>query len=416
MKTIIVRRPRAASRAFDGPVGMELAPDGERVAAAVAAETSVSVDDLSVDDRADLDASHEFLTADPMPLQLIEPVGGQGDGPPPPPPPSDDAKYADFIEDDGHGGKAAWGIVATGAAASAFTGAGVPVAVLDTGIDHEHPAFAGVNLVRRNFTTAPDADVNGHGTHCAGTIFGRDVDGIRIGVARGVTQAFIAKVLPGDSGDLVDALKWAFDSGARVASMSLGFDFQTVARRLRDERGLPEPAAINTALTNFRANIAMFDALMGLFRAQALQQPGMVIVAATGNASERKGAPPYTIDIGSPAAAFGVVGIGALARSSAGLVVADFSNTTPRICAPGVEVLSARKGAKDLVTKDGTSMACPHVAGLAALYWDQALHVGGQAKAEAVAGRLAASAFANSAKLAPGSRAIDVGEGLPSAP
>ena len=56
--------------------------------------------------------------------------------------------------------------------------------MLDTGIDSAHKAFESVTLIRQNFTTdADDSDTHGHGTHCAGTIFGRDVDGTRIGVA-----------------------------------------------------------------------------------------------------------------------------------------------------------------------------------------------------------------------------------------
>ena len=69
------------------------------------------------------------------------------------------------------------------------------VAVLDTGIDPNHVAFNGVNLTRRNFTAEGDDDLHGHGTLCAGTIFGRDVNGLRIGVARGVSDAIIGKVL-----------------------------------------------------------------------------------------------------------------------------------------------------------------------------------------------------------------------------
>ena len=82
---------------------------------------------------------------------------------------------------------------------STWTGEGVTVAVLDTGIDSKHPAFAGVDIVEKDFTGTGNGDRQGHGTHCAGTIFGRDVDGKRIGVARGVKRALIGKVL-GDEG------------------------------------------------------------------------------------------------------------------------------------------------------------------------------------------------------------------------
>ena len=75
----------------------------------------------------------------------------------------------------------AWGIQAVGADRSPFSGDGVRVAVLDTGIDASHPAFDGVELVQRNFTSESDEDLDGHGTHCAGTIFGHDISGKRIG-------------------------------------------------------------------------------------------------------------------------------------------------------------------------------------------------------------------------------------------
>ena len=79
-----------------------------------------------------------------------------------------------------------------------LTGAGVRVAVLDTGIMPTHAAFENMSLKMRNFAGENVDDANdgqGHGTHCAGTIFGRDVDGIRIGVARGVEDVLIGKVL-----------------------------------------------------------------------------------------------------------------------------------------------------------------------------------------------------------------------------
>ncbi len=103
--------------------------------------------------------------------------------------------------------------------------------MLDTGIDANHPAFAGVQLVQRNFTEEPPQDLHGHGSHCAGTIFGRDVAGTRIGVARNIKRALIGKVLGeggGSSATLARAIHWALEEGAHVISMSLGIDFPPV--------------------------------------------------------------------------------------------------------------------------------------------------------------------------------------------
>ena len=413
MKTIVVRNPA-------GAIALEAAPSsilvggagGEELASAVAEETTVTVEDLSETERAELDASPEFLTASPMKLRLIRPVPADG------PDAGAQAEHDAFVENDASGNRTAWGVLAIGAAGSQLTGRDVPVAVLDTGIDKAHPAFDGVDLIRENFTDESDDDTDGHGTHCAGTIFGRDVAGIRIGVARGVTRAFIAKVIPAGSDALIAALNWAAQQGARVASMSLGYDFPDWVRELRDEHGIPEPAAISMALRDFRANIASFDALMGLFRAQALAGGGMVVIAASGNESERTLPPPrrpYTISASPPSAANGVIAVGALGRSAAGLRVAEFSNTSPQLAAPGVGILSALAGTQGLVAENGTSMACPHVAGLAALYWDQGLHgVGGAPGPDAIVNRLIGRA--QTARLAPGFTRGDVGEGLPVAP
>jgi subtilisin family serine protease len=126
-------------------------------------------------------------------------------------------------------GSASWGISVVGADASPFDGSGVVVSVLDTGIDAGHVAFHGVNITQEDFTGSGNGDAHGHGTHCAGTVFGRDVNGIRIGVERGVKRALIGKVLDANGGGTSDmifkAINWASEEGAQVISMSLGFDF-----------------------------------------------------------------------------------------------------------------------------------------------------------------------------------------------
>ena len=134
-----------------------------------------------------------------------------------------------------------WGISAVRADVSAFAGTGVVVSVLDTGIDATHPLFQGVNIQQEDFTGGGNGDRDGHGTHCAGTIFGRDVNGVRIGVARGVTTALIGKVL-GDNGGgssemIFRAIQWAVEEGAHVISMSLGFDFPGLVAKMQNRGG-----------------------------------------------------------------------------------------------------------------------------------------------------------------------------------
>ena len=137
--------------------------------------------------------------------------------------------------------------------------------MLDTGIDASHPAFAGVELVQKDFTGEGDGDGHGHGTHCAGTIFGRDVENMRIGVARGVERAVIGKVLGsnggGSSDEIIRAMLWALDEGANVLSMSLGMDFPGYVDQLVRE-GMPANLATSRALEAYRANVQLFDTLL----------------------------------------------------------------------------------------------------------------------------------------------------------
>lgn len=266
-----------------------------------------------------------------------------------------------------------WGIAAVKADTSVFTGDGVVVAVLDTGIDKAHPAFAGVNIVEQDFGGSGNGDRQGHGTHCAGTIFGRDVEGTRIGIARGVKKALIGKVLDDNGGGssemIFRGIQWALDQGAHVISMSLGFDFPGSVKRM-ERSGLPTEAAVSNALEAYRSNLRFFDALMQMVKAQAAFRDTAVVVAASGNESRRTGAPPYTVAASLPAAAESVVAVGAIGRDAAGkFAIAPFSNTLPQIAAPGVDILSARVGG-GLRSLSGTSMACPHVAVVTALWWE----------------------------------------------
>lgn len=358
------------------------------------AHTTVETANLSPADRKALEDSPQHLVADEMQLELIKSVA---------------TPQGEILASTNSDNSIAWGIEAVEAHSSSFNGQGVSVAVLDTGIDASHPAFAGVNIVERNFTAQPDGDQDGHGTHCAGTIFGRDVDGKRIGVAPGVTQAFIAKVIPAGTAALVNALNWAFAQNAHVASMSLGIDFPGFVKRQVEQRGLDIRAATSIALTQYRANLAVIDAQLAMFKAQELgSNTGMVVVAATGNESKR---PNYTIAAAPPSAGINVVSVGALSKQQNGFGIANFSNTNPIVAAPGVDILSARAGVGDLITMSGTSMACPHVAGIAALYWHEALMgLSGQANASMVAARVAV----NTKQI--GISRQDVGNGLAISP
>ena len=268
----------------------------------------------------------------------------------------------------------AWGITAVKAAASPFDGTGVVVAVLDTGIAKQHPAFAGVKLVEKDFTGDGNGDTHGHGTHCAGTIFGRDVAGTRIGVARGVKKALIGKVL-GDSGGgsdaIVSAITWAVEQGANVISMSLGIDFPGYVEQLITQRNLPPELATTVALEGYRQNVLLFERLAALIRAREAFGETTLIIAAAGNESRRDEDADFEIACSPPAVSEGLISVAALGQDGNKFVVAPFSNTNVLVSGPGVGVQSAAHSG-GLVGMSGTSMATPHVAGVAAL-WMQRL-------------------------------------------
>lgn len=305
-----------------------------------------------------------------------------------------------------------WGVEAVKAHTSPFTGEGVVVAVLDTGINPNHVAFQGVQLVRRNFTQDSDDDQHGHGTHCAGTIFGRDVNGLRIGVARGVTKAIIGKVLGsggGSSGTLVTAINWAYENGANVVSMSLGIDFTKFVDNMVGQ-GVPIRAATSIALEQYRANVNLFSSLTLLLEQASSFSQAAIIVAASGNESAR---PQYEVAVSPPAAGDGMISVGALQRLASGnFSVAEFSNTQCNLSGPGVDVVSAWIGGHTaLHAISGTSMATPHVAGCAALWAQQQKRSTGVLTFQNLAAKILASA-----NFIPGASFDDIGNGMVQAP
>jgi subtilisin family serine protease len=308
-----------------------------------------------------------------------------------------------------------WAMESIGALGTTWDGSGVKVAVLDSGIDANHPAFSGLDITSKDFTDTGIMDVNGHGTHCAGTLFGRDVEGRRIGVARGVTQALIGKVLDDDGYGTTDSLyagiSWALHSGANVISLSMGLDFPGEVRE-RTDAGWPVELATSRALEAYRANIRLFDSLMAMIRAIEEFTGGALLVAASGNESRGDLDPDFRIAASLPAAAQGVVSVAACAHGPSGLSIAPFSNTMPSITAPGVGIESAQIGG-GLISLSGTSQACPHVAGVAALWW-QALSQQEWSRASLVRSNLIARA--RSDRFSEGTRPIDMGVGLVSAP
>lgn len=239
-----------------------------------------------------------------------------------------------------------WGLQATGAAVSSRTGEGVGVAVLDTGLDRTHPDFADREIAAESFVVGEDpGDGHGHGTHCVGTACGsRDASPPRYGVAPGAA-IFAAKVLNdsgrGTDGDILAGIEWAMAQRCRVASLSLGAP--TVPGQ--SYSGAFEKAG-RRALEN-----------------------GTLIVAAAGNDSARDAG--LVRPVSHPANCPSIVAVAALDTQ---LGVATFSNrgTNPAggqidIAAPGVAVHSSWLMPARYRAINGTSMATPHVAGIAAL-------------------------------------------------
>src|SRR3954451_2172430 len=235
--------------------------------------------------------------------------------------------------------------------AAGFDGTGTTVAVLDTGYDPTHPDLQAKGTDSTN--SPSDAAIvygNGHGPHVASTVAGTGAasDHLRRGVAPGA-HLIIGKVLSsqgfGDDSWVLAGMQWAVQHHADVVSMSLGGD--------ADDGTSPLARAIDDLS-------ATSDTLF---------------VVAAGNA----GSAPSTVS--SPGSADAALTVGAVDRND---VMAPFSSRGPRllngglkpeVVAPGVDITAARASGTSLgptvdefyTTISGTSMATPHVAGLAAI-------------------------------------------------
>jgi subtilisin family serine protease len=399
---IVLRTPDAEPRKYGMPAaGARRRTRGASSvdAAEPRAVPTVEIGDLTPRAAADLTRKKDVVCLAPVfPMRLVAPIKRTPDA---------GAAMRETV----------WGVQAVGAQTSAFTGAGITVAVLDTGIDADyenHPAFKGVTVTTKNFTDDGPHDDDGHGTHCAGTILGRDVNGQRIGVARGVTKLLVGKVLGntgGGSDRIIEAIQWAVRKGAHIISMSLGMDFPGFVEGLV-EKGVPTALATSMALDGYRANLRLFESLASFVAAQEAFATSTLLVAAAGNESRRDENPEFQISVSPPAVVEGFVSVAAVGQDPKGYVVAPFSNVGARIAAPGVNIKSAQLGG-GLMSLDGTSMATPHVVGVAAL-WAEKLAQTGQLKGRLLADRLVGTATITG--MAPGATFLDIGAGLVQAP
>ncbi|MFE7957778.1 S8 family serine peptidase [Streptomyces sp. NPDC057413] len=240
--------------------------------------------------------------------------------------------------------------------AAGYTGKGVKIAVLDTGVDATHPDLKSQVVAAKNFSTAKDAtDHFGHGTHVASIAAGTGAKsgGKFKGVAPGA-QILNGKVLDdngsGDDSGILAGMEWAAQQGADIVNLSLG-GYDT-----------PDIDPLEAEVDKLSAD------------------KGILFAIAAGNEGPES--------IGSPGSADAALTVGAVDGKDK---LADFSSTGPRVgdgaikpdvTAPGVDITAAAaKGSvidqevgenpAGYLTISGTSMATPHVAGAAALLKQQ---------------------------------------------
>jgi len=230
-----------------------------------------------------------------------------------------------------------------------YRGAGIKIAVVDTGLDAAHPDFAGRVVAGASFVGGDYGDENGHGTHVAGIVAG---DGSVLGGKyRGVapeSQIYVSRVLDrngsGSMSGVMAGVEWAVDQKVDVMNLSLGGALSSDGQ----------------------------DALS--LTCNAAVAEGIVVCVAAGNAG------PGSKTVGSPGAAADVITIGAvdrddgMARFSSRGPTAD-GRTKPDVCFPGTDIVAARASGTSMgsptsdryTAASGTSMATPHASGLAAL-------------------------------------------------
>jgi subtilisin family serine protease len=233
-----------------------------------------------------------------------------------------------------------------------YTGKGMAVAVLDSGVDAKHPDLAG-RVTSKNFTEGPGDDQAGHGTHVASTIAGNGAasGGKYKGVAPEATvlAGKVCTVRTCPESSILAAMQWAaVEQGAKVINMSLG------------SRNSPSIDPLEEAVNTLT------------------ERTGALFVIAAGNSGPADGS------VESPGSADAALTVGAVDKSDQ---LANFSSRGPRlgdqgikpdITAPGVDIAAARASGTEIGTPvadfpeqytriDGTSMAAPHVAGAAAL-------------------------------------------------
>ena len=246
-----------------------------------------------------------------------------------------------------------WGVQATRVSTSSRTGRGVRVAVLDTGFDVRHPDFIGRTITTQSFILGETVqDAHGHGTHCIGTSCGsaKPDSTRRYGVAT-EAEIFAGKVLS-DSGSgsdrgILAGINWALANNCAIVSMSLGADVREVSRAYE--------AVGKVALDR-----------------------GTLIIAAAGNNARRPGDPGF---VGVPANSSSIMAIAAtdsanqVARFSSGSGNGDGGRVD--LAGPGVKVFSSWPLPQRHNSINGTSMATPHVSGIAAL-WNEATGLTGR--------------------------------------